>query len=261
MKVLISTSAEFTQTQIKKLVKGANLTLLRVSSKRGVLIKTGSPVPANMREVIKSVLTITDVETNTKGGIKSITLSGRGLMKANELQKLLDAPVPKKTDRMGTESMRFSTAADLASANLPKKLTPAQKAANKPLETELADLDSQIQQLTARRNAIKDKLDAKAKAERKATQKIKEAALADKGIEFLIQISKSGSAEKKILKPTLSAARKAPMSLSSQGTIYAINGSKKDRVMVYGSTDPISGRSIKGKAWFFVSNAAKNKYA
>ncbi len=261
MEILVSTSAEFTPAQMKKLVKDAKLTVLSVRTKPGVLIKPGATIPVGLRVIGKSVLTITDVETNTKGGIKSVTLSGRGVVKAAALQKLLDAPVPKKTDRIGTESMRFSTASDLASAGITvTKQTAAQKAANKPLVDSLEDLDRQIQVLTAKRASIQAQLDKQAAADAKAALKLKQDSLTAKGVYFSAEVS-TAKGPKKTVKPTLAAARKAPVSLSSQGSIYAINGSKKERVMTFASTDPITGRSIKGKTWFFVSEKMRSKYA
>lgn len=261
MEILVSTSAEFTPAQMKKLVKDAKITVLRVTTKPGVLIKPGATIPAGLRVIGKSILTITDVETNTKGVLKSVTLSGRGVVKAAALQKLLEAPVPKKTDRIGTESMRFSTASDLASAGIAvTKQTAAQKAANKPLADSLQDLDRQIQVLTAKREAIQAQLDKQAAADAKAASKLKQDSLSAKGVYFSAEVT-TGKGLKKTAKPTLAAARKAPVSLSSQGSIYAVNGDRKERVMTFASTDPITGRSIKGKTWFFVSEKMRAKYA
>ena len=183
--VMLSESAAFTPAQMKKLVKDAKITVLSVRTKPGVLIKPGATIPPGLREVGKNILTITDLETNTKGAIKSVTLSGRGLVKAAALQKLLEAPVPKKTDRIGTESMRFSTASDLASAGVSgTKQTAAQKANIGSKKTsnakigdnaKLAAIAEELRTLNIRRKALEDQyIKLKKKLDPKAYRNVKD---------------------------------------------------------------------------------------
>lgn len=272
IQIMVSESAGFTPTQEKKIVEGANLTLLSVSTKPGVLVKPGATIPSSMRIVSKVVFTISKIERSSKGTVSQVYLTRKRaadvVYTARELKKLLDAPAPKKTDRIGTKSMRFSTASDLSASGVsaePRK-TAIQKAQTKldtpgSISKSIKDIDDQIKKLKIERKSLQDVLDKQAADSAKEASKAKEMRLAEKGIYFSVEVSKPlRPGEEKVSKPTLSGARTVRPSMSSSGFIYAVVGKKKQKVMTYTSTDPITKKTIKGKTWFFVSKEMKKKF-
>lgn len=84
----------------------------------------------------------------------------------------------------------------------------------------------------------------------------------DTGIKFLVNTSEKGKTSGyKTMVNTLNAARKIGSALTESGTIYAVEGNKKTRIMIYDSKDPITNKPVRGKGWFFVSEKVKQKYS
>jgi hypothetical protein len=254
--VMISESAGFTPAQTKKIVIGAKL----IEHKVGQLIKRGSPFYKS-----KIQHTITDVELTKSGSIKSVSTEWAYVMQRGEkttvgskkeakftptqLAKLLAAPIPKTTDGKPSRAIRFGDAV-------------GEKAQDVNVRKSIRDLDAQIAELQSKREALQSKLNKQAAITAKQSTKAKEMQLAEKGIYFSVEVTKPLRAgEEKTVKPSLKAARNVRPQLTSSGSIYAVEGKKKTRVMTFASTNPITKQSIKGKAWFFVSKEAEKKYS
>lgn len=256
VQIMISESAAFTPAQEKKLVLGAKLVEHKLSRRIG-----GGGVSFSKSKIQH---TITDVVLTKSGAIKSVTTEGAYLgerggkivtlstqeykFTPTQLVKLLDAPLPKTSDNKPTRAIRFGDATGA-------------KASDNVVQKAIRELDKQIAELQSKRNNMQAKLDKQASIVAKEANKAKEMKLSEKGIYFSVEVSKPIRAgEEKVSKPTLSAARTVRPSMSSSGFIYAVVGKKKQKVMTYTSTDPITKKTIKGKIWFFVSKEMKKKF-
>jgi hypothetical protein len=274
MKVFISHSAEFSTAIKKKLVVGNTfilntLILEKPEPKRPSVGFITSEIRAEYAKkpavvkIEKTEYFIAEVEETRTGTLKSITANRvRGTksftsmrsgynppavlkLSAAKLVKLLDTRITK-TDSKGTQSITLKSVTGSKS----EKLAPSS------VDSKIAKLRSQIQDLTNQLNALdKIKSAERAKIEAESNKRALDKLKAD-GYTYIQEI-----AGKRVKKRTLVEARNVNPGIGKSAAIYAVKDGKEQKILVWSAKDPITKRIFKGYMWWFTTNTAEKKFS